>query len=285
MEFLQVDVFSDGPYTGNPLAVFPDAGGLSGSQMQRIASEMNLSETAFVTSVEPHRYRVRIFTPRKELAFAGHPTIGTTWVLRNGGRLTEEDVTQVSDAGETSVTLEGDTLWFERIGSVGADIEEHDPLHREIARGLGVDQRDLGMEARELGRSGTLYPAVSNAGLEQLMVPVRDLAALARCSAAPGLLESAGIEGFYCFTATAAGRIQARGLFPAVGIAEDPATGSAAAALGLYLADRLGAIEVDVDQGVEMGRPSKIHVRGAPGRVKVGGRCSLVVSGRLEVLP
>jgi trans-2,3-dihydro-3-hydroxyanthranilate isomerase len=91
--------------------------------------------------------------------------------------------------------------------------------------------------------------------------------------------------GYYCFTATQAGRVQARGFFPGVGVSEDPATGSAAADLGVYLADRLGVIDFEIAQGVEMGRPSRMFVRAHPGRVEVGGSCHLVFRGELESLP
>src|SRR4051812_18437050 len=103
MDFVQVDVFAEGPFKGNPLAVFPDAGELSVEQMQAIAREMNLSETTFVTAIARESYDVRIFTPQEELPFAGHPTIGTTWVLKDLGFVGGENVRQRSPVGETVV--------------------------------------------------------------------------------------------------------------------------------------------------------------------------------------
>ncbi len=286
MELLQVDVFASGPYRGNPLAVLPEAEGLSTEQMQAIASEMNLSETTFVTGGDGSSYDVRIFTPRRELGFAGHPTIGTTWVLRHLGRLQGDSFVQRSPVGETPVTVDGDTIYFERRGSVSPDMEERDvDAHEKIARALNLDERDVALEAYEIGRSGTLRPALANAGLEYFLVPLRDIDALGRARPDPSLLEKLHPFGAYCFTGVAAGRVRARGFFPGLGIEEDPATGSAAACLGVYLADRIGPLELHVDQGVEMGRPSAIEVHADEERVRIGGRCELVMSGRLERLP
>ncbi|MFN2389455.1 MAG: PhzF family phenazine biosynthesis protein [Actinomycetota bacterium] len=285
MRFLQVDVFCRGPYTGNPLAVFPEAADLDRSQMQKIASEMNLSESTFVTHADSDSYRVRIFTPRQELPFAGHPTLGTTWVLRHLGLVTAEEVIQESQAGQTVVRVEGERLWFARTGRSGADIEEAAPSFRRLAHGLALEPRDLGLEARELGRNGMLLPAVSGAGIDQLIVPVRDADTLLRCAPAADLAWDEGVVGFYCFTATQAGRLQARGFFPSLGIAEDPATGSAAASLGVYLAHRLGDIDVEIAQGEQVGRPSTIYLDAEEQSVRVGGRCAHVLTGALEQLP
>ena len=284
MDFLQIDVFTKRPFEGNPLAVFPDAHGLSARQMQSIASEMNLSETAFVMDVEEDAYTVRIFTPYEELPFAGHPTIGTAWVLKHLGRVQGDEIRQHSGAGITPVRERGDHLWFERSGLVSEDVEAREPdAHRRLARALGLDESRVGLEARELGRSGRLRPAWSDSGVNQLMIPVRDISALEEAYPI-GSLGDEGI-GVYCFTAAGAGQVRARGFFPGVGVVEDPATGSAAAGLGLYLGDRIGDISFEVAQGVEMGRPSHILVRAGRGVVEVGGRCELVLKGTLEVMP
>jgi trans-2,3-dihydro-3-hydroxyanthranilate isomerase len=148
-----------------------------------------------------------------------------------------------------------------------------------------LEPRDIGLEAREFGRPGILRPAFSTAGLEQLMVPVRDLDALGRCRPdAEGLSELTS-AGAYCFTGTGAGKARARGFFAPLGIEEDPATGSAAAGLGVYLASRLEAIELEIKQGVEMGRPSSIFLKASAEGVKVGGRCALTYEGKLDRLP
>jgi trans-2,3-dihydro-3-hydroxyanthranilate isomerase len=284
MEFLQIDVFAGRAYEGNPLAVFPDARGLSARQMQSIASEMNLSETTFVMDVEEDAYTVRIFTPGEELPFAGHPTIGTTWVLKQLGRLKTDEVTQHSRAGSTPVRERDGYLWFERSGTVTDDLDLKEPdVNRRLARALGLDEGQIGLEARELGRSGRLRPAWADCGVNQLMIPLRDLSALEK-SYPVGSFGDEGI-GVYCFTATGAGNLRARGFFRGVGIVEDPATGSAAAGLGLYLADRIGDIRLELLQGIEMGRPSRILVHARKGVVEVGGRCESVLRGSLDVVP
>ncbi|CAN5620875.1 PhzF family phenazine biosynthesis protein [soil metagenome] len=286
MEFLQVDVFAEVPYEGNPLAVFPDAAGLSKLQMQSIAREMNLSETAFVTAVRRDEYEVRIFTPYEELPFAGHPTIGTAWVLREIGLIGGGEIIQRSAAGATKVHALNDEMWFERQGRAEIDLEDRDPEGvAPIAEALGVDPGRVGLEARELGRPGRLRPAFSDAGIRQLMVPLSDLAILEACRPRSELLGALTAAGVYCFTAVQAGRLRARGFFPSIGIEEDPATGSAAAALGLLLAARLGPIQLEIQQGVEIGRPSRIVLDAQPGTVRVGGRCQLAATGRLERLP
>jgi trans-2,3-dihydro-3-hydroxyanthranilate isomerase len=285
VEFLQVDVFAEAPYEGNPLAVFPDAGSLSGEQMQAIAREMNLSETAFVTDISKRGYDVRIFTPNSEIPFAGHPTIGTAWTLRHFGRWEGDQVVQRSEAGDTPVRSEGEELWFERRGSSEPDLAVEDPgIVRRIALALGLETRDIGLEARELGRSGELTPAWADAGLRVPIVPLRDLSALQRVRVDERALDFAG-RGAYCFTGMQAGRVRARGFFPAEGIPEDPATGSAAAALAAYLQERVGPISLEVLQGVEMGRPSRILLRADAESSKIGGLTRLVLSGRLEALP
>lgn len=288
MDFVMVSVFTgDDPFRGgNPLAVFPDAGALDPSQMQAIAATFNLSETAFVTGGDAASYDLRIFTPREELPFAGHPTIGTAWTLRHLGRLSGDAFVQRSAAGETAVTLAGDMLQFERSGKVSADMEARDVrVHEKIARALRIEERDVTMEAYELGRNGVLRPALSDAGLEHFIVPLRNLDALGRVQVDAAALAELSPFGVYCFTAVAAGRIRARGLFPSVGIEEDAATGSAAACLGVYLADRVGPIELQVDQGVELGRPSQMKVSAGATAVRVGGRCELLLAGKLERLP
>ena len=277
MDFLQIDVFADRPFGGNPLAVFPEAASLGTEQMQAIAREMNLSETSFVTGIHADSYDVRIFTPAMELAFAGHPTIGTAWVLRQLGHLEGETVTQRSLAGETPVTSEGDELWFVRPGKSEPDREDT----QEIAAAFGLEPGDVGFD----WDGSVLAPAFADAGVSQLMLPVRDVAALGRAAPNNDRLNDLGCAGAYCFTAAGPGQLRSRGFFPGFGVPEDPATGSAAAALGIYLGDRVGALEVSIAQGVEMGRPSRIELRAEPGHASIGGSSHLVMKGRLEALP
>jgi trans-2,3-dihydro-3-hydroxyanthranilate isomerase len=286
MEFFQVDVFSGAPFQGNPLAVFPDAASLSRSQMQAIATEMNLSETTFVTETSGDGYSMRIFTPREELPFAGHPTIGTAWLLRKTGRISGDEFVQRTPRGETIVRSEGTNLWFERTGQASDDLAKTEPASTEaIAAALGVEPRDIGLEARELGRPGFFRPGMADAGIEFLIVPLKDPGSLSRCRPRADLMSEGGLSNAYCFTATGAGQIVARGLFSGIGVSEDPATGSAAGALGFYLTRRLGPIDFQIAQGAQVRRPSRILVRAGEERVKVGGQCALIFSARLETLP
>lgn len=280
--FVQVDVFSTGPYTGNPLAVFPEAADLSSEQMQAIASEMNLSETSFVTKVDDAGYEVRIFTPWEELPFAGHPTLGTAWVLRHLKMLSGSDVVQRSGAGKTPVAHRGGDTVFTREGTVDHDVEDVGA----IASALGLPEEAIGLDVSTFADSdGFLRPALTMMGLDQLMVPVRDRGWLAACSPNAEELKKASDLGAYCFTSRTHGELQARGFFPSIGIGEDPATGSAAAGLGLYLASHLGHVEAVIYQGQEIDRPSRIGVRAKEGIVEVSGRCVLVLRGELEELP
>lgn len=285
MRFAQIDVFAESAYGGNPVAVFPDAGSLTSLQMGRIASEMNLSETTFVTAIEKGGYTVRIFTPTEELPFAGHPTLGTAWFLRHEGMLDGDRTTQRSAAGATVVTAEGEMMWFERQGTCSPDlIEQRSDASVEVARAVGLKPDQIGLDAGALGGNGRLLPARSNAGLTHLHVPVRDIAALAAIDIDENALSALDPSGAYCFTWDGTG-LRARGLFPGLGVAEDPATGSAAAGLGLYLAERIGDLDIEVTQGSEIGRPSKLHIRATPKHVAVGGRCEPVLTGELLRLP
>lgn len=295
MDYFVLTVFSDpktpGDGSGNYLAVFPDPGDLTAEQMQSIAGDLTTpdggrySETTFVTDAKEDSYDVRIFTPEEELPFAGHPTIGTAWLLRDQGRTTADVVTQNSGVGTTVVRELRGHLWLERTGRAEPDIEDQDPNARDrIARALGLEEHDLNDEAREMGRSGLLRPAIAEAGLEMLMVPVRDLKTLQRVNVEVERLAELPAVGAYVFSAVKAGGLRSRGLFPAVGVPEDPGTGSAAAALGLYLDRRIGAVDIEVVQGVEVNRPCYIFVKAAEGVVNVGGHCRLVSQEKLTEL-
>ncbi|MGH2753444.1 MAG: PhzF family phenazine biosynthesis protein [Actinomycetota bacterium] len=276
-DHLLISVFGDDAGGGNPLATFPDGAAMSVDRMQAIAFELGLSETTFVTRCESTSYDVRIFTPREEVPFAGHPTLGTAWALHHLGRLEGDAYTQRSAAGATEVWREEGLMWLRRTGESSEDVHRRRPeVADEIADALGLEPRDVGLEARELGRPGLLRPAFATAGLEHFCVPLRDLDALARVQVRPARLQALSSLGAYCFTAERAGEVRARAFFPGYGIAEDPATGSGAASLGVYLADRVGAISFQIRQGVEMGAASRLFIKATPNDVSVGGRCSLL---------
>lgn len=268
--FVHVDVFTDRILAGNPLAVLLDGRGLSDGEMHGITREMNLSETTFILPVTRGdcAARARIFTPGRELPFAGHPTLGTSWVLATQGLLPpgtrrfalEEGI------GPVPVEFEGDPsrpsfVWM----SHGQPEFERAPVTpRAMATALGLEEVDLLREAPiEFGSTGTPF----------LFVPVRDRRAVDRLApSGPALREctagrSVGVFVFAPDPDPGAGRVYSR-MFAAFGpsVWEDPATGSASGPLGAYLVrHRLVKAGHDVaivsEQGTQMGRPSFIHIR------------------------
>ena len=278
LEYRVVDVFARGPLTGNPLAVFPDAPDLPDDLMQRIAREMNLSEATFVTSSEDARYSVRIFTPSSELPFAGHPTLGTAWVLRDEGSLTGDAVVQQTAAGDTPVAFEGDDVWFERGGDGGEDIGDSGALTVR----LGVKPGLPGAAWERQAGSVALQPAIADCGIRQLMVPVDSLDDLTGIRASD-VHEPEGTEGAYFFVRTGPQEVTARFFAGGLGVTEDAATGSAAAGLGLYLGKRLGAGRIVISQGEQVGRPSALHIRFESDRARVGGRVVPMARGVLAL--
>jgi len=292
LPFVQVDVFAERPLAGNPLAVFPDAAGLSSAEMQAIAREMNLSETTFVTPPQGDgAARVRIFTPELELPFAGHPSVGTACELVRLGRVpAREPVTPVLlelGVGPTLVEVE-----VVDGSPTAATVHQGRPrfgaaVPRERAAAL------FGLQAGELHPE--LAPLVVDTGLAYAIVPLRDVQVLSAIVPVPGLFpafEHEYAEAYLCaFTGRESPWIEARGLFPGSGIPEDPATGSAAGPLAAYMA-RAGRLALGerrvVLQGARIGRPSHltVAVQGGPdgiGDVLVGGRVCPVLHGELEL--
>ena len=324
--FIQLDVFTTEPFAGNALAVFPEAEGIKDEQMMKIAREMNLSETVFVlkttedgrpstagdtdqsaaNSPSPLR-RLRIFTPAREIPFAGHPIVGT-W-----NALAQLDVVPVPDGGTGWTRIHHEV----GIGVLPVDLEfkdgkvvqvvmtqgkfeiknEIDDAHEqaEIARALGLAIEDL---------DESLPIQVVSTGLSFLAVPIRSLADLGRCKVNSNLLAeiytnagSTGCEAFCRETIDiGASRAHARMFAPGDNIAEDPATGSAAGALGAYLVHHNatgvepvdGAYKFVLEQGDFMKRPSRINleVTGGPGKidvVRVGGPSVIVARGEVYI--
>ncbi len=298
--FEQVDVFTDRPFAGNPLCVVPDGRGLTPEQMQAIAKEMNLSETTFVLPpTDPKAdYWMRIFTPAKEIPFAGHPSIGTAFVLASQGRILLRDpltrIHQQVGVGTLPLEIEvehrrpGRVIMTQGAPAFGAAMRDVAP----VAAALGID-------AAPLAASPWPIQAVST-GLHHLMVPLPDLQTLAALrpnfALLDRLLTEAGALGCYTFTletGSAEVLARARMFAPGAGVPEDPATGSAVGPLGAYLAVH-GAIPRDrrtfvVEQGIEMGRPSRMWVEverdasGMPIGVRVGGTAVPVISGTIHV--
>ncbi|KRB61517.1 phenazine biosynthesis protein PhzF [Rhizobium sp. Root708] len=295
------DVFTDRKLAGNPLAVIFDGDDLSDEAMQAIAKEINLSETVFVRQSDNPAYtaRIRIFTPGRELPFAGHPTVGTAIAL--------------AERAQAGTPLDSVCVLEENIGPVrcavklsaeGASFAEFDlprksqqinmPLDKiGIAQALSLKQTEIGFENH--------VPSLWTAGVAFLLIPVHDVGAVQRMEFDPQLWEATVpfVDGalasayIYCRGGVNhVAKFHARMFASGMGIVEDPATGSAAAALSgaIHHFDRLtdGHHGVLIEQGVEMGRPSFIHLHmdiegGAIANARIGGQAVRLASGTLDL--
>jgi trans-2,3-dihydro-3-hydroxyanthranilate isomerase len=278
LAYVLLDVFTDTPLEGNPLCVFTDARELPEAQMQRLARELNLSETVFVLPpLEGGDVRIRIFTPAAELPFAGHPVLGSAIVV--GAALQREEVALETQAGTVAVSLRrGD----ERVahGRMRQPVPTWRPYEREdeLLGALGLERSGLPVEVYCNGPLHVYLELDSARALAQLEPDMRALAGL-------------GEVGIACFAGEGT-RWTVRMFAPALGIPEDPATGSAAGPLAVHLA-RHGRIafgdEIQISQGAEIGRPSVLHARAegsaaAVERVEVAGEAVIVASGEFLAL-
>ena len=297
LHYHRVDVFTDRAFGGNPLAVFTNGRGLSTETMQAIAKEFNLSETTFVIPAdEPaHDWRVRIFTPGAELPMAGHPTVGTSYVLAREHLIPR-------DERETTIILE------EGVGPVPVRIEfnEGEPSFAEMRQplptfGARLDDRAAVAAMLSLEESDVeadLPVEVVSCGVPFLHVPLRSLDAARRARPRVDLIDRVAEEHdiqpqVFVFTREVeheGSTVHSRMFAPSLGITEDPATGAASGPLGCYLVTYGLFPEGDIlsEQGVEMGRPSFIHIRIAREdeqitAVRVGGRCHFAGEGFIEV--
>lgn len=307
--FLQMDVFTDHAFSGNPLAVFPEAEGLSDEVMLKIGREMNLSETVFVLNSDNADVlrRLRIFTPAREIPFAGHPVVGT-W-----NALAREGVVPLPNNGNGWQQIHHEV----GIGVLPVDIEFKDGQPVQVVMTQGkfeiLDDVDDGHEQAEIARAlglaredldESLPIQVITTGLSCMAVPVRSLADLRSCRVNAALLAEIytrrGATGCHAFTRETleigASRAHARFFAPADNIAEDPATGSACGALGAYLVhhgalasepEQDGRYRFVIEQGDFIHRPSRINldVKGtaqAVAEVKVGGPSVLVARGEVN---
>jgi trans-2,3-dihydro-3-hydroxyanthranilate isomerase len=298
-EYAVVDVFTRSRFGGNPLAVLPDARDLDAETMQQVAREFGFSETTFVLppADEQHTARVRIFTPRAELPFAGHPNVGTAFVLAELGEVFGRRVGDTM-VFEEQAGLVGVTILREDGAVVGAEIAAPGALEvgQEVAVEVVAGCASLAREDVNVTRHA---PRVVSVGLPFVVAELVSRAALAR--ARPNLALFAEAEatfplagGFSLFLYVredeTGQRCRTRMFAPLDGVVEDPATGSASAALAGYLAALLpgrdGEVGLTFEQGVDMGRPSLLHLRawkvaGAVERVVVGGNCVPVMRGEL----
>lgn len=295
------DVFTDTKLAGNPLAVIFDGEGLGDAAMQAIASEMNLSETVFVQQADNPAYtaRIRIFTPGRELPFAGHPTVGTAIAL--------------AEKAHGAGTLDLVSVLEENVGPVRcavrlregeASFAEFDLPRKSQQIQLSLDKAGiadaLSLKTTEIGFENHV-PSIWSAGVPFLMVPVHDVGAARRMEFDPQLWEKTVpfVDGalasayIYCRGGVNhVAKFHARMFASGMGISEDPATGSAAAALSgaINHFDRLtdGHYPVLIEQGVEMGRPSFIHLHmdiegGVISNARIGGQAVRIATGTLDL--
>ncbi|MDB4882513.1 MAG: phenazine biosynthesis protein PhzF family [Gemmatimonadetes bacterium] len=298
--YLTADVFTDVPFGGNQLAIFPDARGIPEHRLLDVTREFNFSETTFVyPPADPsHTRRVRIFTPGEEIPFAGHPTVGTAHVLAAIG-----DIALTGDT--TKITFE------EKVGLVPVEIRAKDgvPVFAQLTTAVlpkqGPPAPDRATLAAVLGLDSSDFrddgwaPQSYSTGLPFLFVPVTSLDAVARArlrlEAWEAAFRGAWAKDIFIFAMggeRAGSDVHARMFGPGVSVPEDPATGSACASLAGYLAARDnrrdGTLRWIVEQGFEMGRPSILEVEadvsaGTPTAVRVGGSTVLVCEGAMSI--
>lgn len=298
--YLHLDVFTDRPFEGNQLAVFPEPQGLSTAEMQTITREMNFSECSFIfPAAGKADSRLRIFTPGEELPMAGHPTIGSTFALAAEGVIApgRTDFVFALGVGPTPVSLEWNDgrlsfAWMTQpLPTFGATIEDRAAL--ASAAGIALDQLAPGLPVQIVacGVPFLFVPVASRGAVDEVSI---DRKAFSRCLRTGGIDE---VPVFF-FTTDAAGKssgnetVYSRMLAPSFGIPEDPATGGASGPLGCYLLHHrlvsVGDAQAIVSlQGVAMGRPSRVHIaidsqNGVISRVRVGGRAVMLGRGELH---
>jgi trans-2,3-dihydro-3-hydroxyanthranilate isomerase len=296
--YITVDVFTDRAFGGNPLAVVLDAGGLSTAQMQAIALEFNYSETTFVLPPQSdgNDAQVRIFTVRSEIPFAGHPNVGTAFVLATQAAKPPARLRFEEKAGLVPVEI-----LVEQGRVVGAELTAPQPLKRLTKMSAEQAASCLSLSAADV-KTDRHQPQIVSVGLPFLMVELASREALKRAkpdaSAFARTFPRDGSDAVYFYTRDVpAGErpldVQARMFHPSSsGLSEDPATGSATAAAAALLADlegtRDGELKLRIGQGVDMGRPSLLLTRvrkeaGAIASVHVGGRCAPMMEGTFDL--
>ena len=282
-----LDVFTGTPYAGNQLAVFPEANGLTTEQMQKLANEINYSETTFISKWNPPDadYNVRIFTLNQELPFAGHPILGTAFAIMEIQRRWHETIRLKTKVGIIPVRKENGLMWMTQNPPEFFDKYTN---YGEIAPLVGLDPDDIA--------NGLPIQAVST-GNKMLIIPVKNLDAMQKAEGNAQKLKEFckkyDIVAPYLFTMhthNMAARVHTRFFAPHMGILEDAATGSAAGPLAGYLLkyDLFGlSFEIVNEQGIEMNRPAQIYMRGMSNNgtylIEIGGQCAYVGQGDFEV--
>ena len=276
--YVVADVFTDRPLAGNQLAVFTDAREIPDEQLQPLAKEMNFSETVFVYPPEQGGHvKIRIFTPAAEMPFAGHPVLGSAFVLAGPLQLVTINLETLQGIVPVELEREGARIVF---GRMSQPIPEVTPFDRdeELLAALRLERSELPIELYDLGIT-FVYVALPSEAAVAALEP--DYAALARIQ---------GYVGTYCFAGSGT-RWKARMFAPADGVPEDPATGSAAGPLACHLArhEQIGwGEEIEISQGEEIGRPSTLYARAhgsadAIERVEVGGSAVVVARGEFRL--
>ena len=288
-ECLFVDVFTDAPYAGNQLAVFSDTKGITDEMMQKLANEINYSETTFISASSDGKadFDMRIFTATRELPFAGHPTLGTAFCIMELLDVWQKprDVLRLkTKVGVIPLRKENDGIWMTQ-----NEPEFFDQYtdKKEIAQLVGLSVEDF---------SDTLPIEEVSTGNTVLIIPVKTLHAMRRAEGHVNNMKRffarRGV-GPYLFsfeTTEPTSHVHTRFFAPHLGIMEDPATGSAAGPLAGYLLKHGvfgGSFDIVNEQGIEMGRPSKIRMRGSEKNniytVEIGGTCVYVGKGMFEI--
>jgi trans-2,3-dihydro-3-hydroxyanthranilate isomerase len=301
-QFYQLDVFTSTPLAGNALAVFPDSRGLTTETMQAVAREMNLSETTFVLPSSSATKWVRFFTPLAEVPLVGHPTIGTWWLLA------EKRLIEVPNDGEVTVTQQtGAGVLPVRI-TMSAGRPTRVVMTQTLPQ-FGERVADRVRLGRALGGDGRTVvrhpsPQVVSTGLPQLMIPITSLSVLRSLpsggtgTSLASFLTAHGTDCAMCYTEeteSPEATVHCRMFAPGLGVPEDPATGSAAGALGSYLVwhqvvrPHGGSARIVVEQGIEIRRPSRIQVEISVGNggeiteVRVGGEAITVIEAEVHL--
>jgi trans-2,3-dihydro-3-hydroxyanthranilate isomerase len=289
-ECLFIDVFTDVPYAGNQLAVFPDSDNLTSQQMQQLANEINYSESTFIFNSNDINadFEIRIFTPKQEVPFAGHPTIGTAFALYkilNLWTIDKQLLRLKTRVGIIPLEFKSDVIWMKQNKP---DFLKTYSDKKEIAALVGLTPKDI---------SDILPIQEVSTGNKILIVPVVSLNAIQKASGNAALLEAfykqTGCLAPYLFTTETVDKnanIHSRFFAPHCGVLEDPATGSAAGPLtGYLLQHNVFGVDFELinEQGIEMNRPSKIRMNGKLDNgeyiVRIGGSCVSVGKGEFSI--
>ena len=285
ISFYQVDVFTKHLFGGNPLAVFPQAQDFKEEDLQKVAREMNLSETTFVypSTSEEADFDVRIFTPTCEIPFAGHPTLGTAYVLRENGLVTKDKnpLRLNFKAGIIPVWAEEDKGFMQHPpAKFLQELERSEKISQALGLGLKCLDDRFPIQVVSTGFPALLVPVISLDNIKEVAINAQVL---------DEVLEPLGIDMVYAFTTQvvhSSFTLHSRAFAPSMGIPEDPATGSVSGAVGAYLAkydviekEKLG--DIKIEQGYEMKRPGLIFVTVDGKTIRVGGKTRMVFKASL----